>query len=175
MLGKLFLSTVLSFSLVAPALGVTIPMTAKLEAGQVVPPSDSLGFGTATLVFDTVSNILTWSVVVTNVLFATLETDTTINGPAPIGSTAPSLTSVGVGSLKLGSVDLDDICVDAGVCATDLLGSQWYMQVLTEGKPDGEIRGQIIPVLPVPEAAVWWMMATGLLGLAVVGRGVRHS
>lgn len=162
---------IVTFGIAYQADATTIPATSKLEAGQVVPPTTSLGFGTGTLVYDTISHILTWSAVITDVLFDSPEVGSSINGPAAVGFTAPSLVSLGVGSLKLGSVDLDDICLNPTQCESDLLASLWYMEVATEGNPSGEIRGQIVPILPLPEAAVTLMLGAGLLGLAAVGRG----
>jgi hypothetical protein len=156
----------LSLFLALPSAAITIPLTAKLEAGQAVPPTDSLGFGAGTFVYDTVSRILTWAIVVTDVLFDTPETGSAIHGPAAVGFTAPSIHALGIGSLKLGSADLDDICADPLVCEADLLDSLWYVNVTSEEHDAGEIRGQIIPILPIDEPPAWMLLAAGLAGLA---------
>lgn len=161
MLGKLF--PILALALALPAGATTIHLTAKIEAAQAVPPTDSIAFGTGAFVFDDVSHLLTWAIVVTDALFGSPETGSAIHGPAAVGFTAPALAALGVGTLKLGSIDLDDICADPGGCADDLLASLWYVNVTSEEHATGEIRGQILPVSEVPG---WIMLGMGLAGLA---------
>jgi hypothetical protein len=164
------LGSALSLSIAAPSAAITIPLTAKLEAGQAVPPTDSLGFGAGTLVYDTVSRILTWAVVVTDVLFHSPELGAAIHGPASPGATGPSLVPLGIGSLKLGSVDLDDLCADPLACEADLLDSLWYVNVTSEDHASGEVRGQIVPLLALEldEPSAWMLLAAGLVGLVLV-------
>lgn len=161
----LFMLTLLIGS---PVNALTVNLVAAIDEGQVVPPSLSLAFGTGVFQYDTVLNILSNTIVFTDVLLSSPEISATLNGPAPVGVNGPPITNLGLGSLKLGPVDFSLVAscsADPEICEADLLAGQWYVLVSSEDFPDGEIRGQIVPVTPVAEAGTFVMLTLGLIGL----------
>jgi hypothetical protein len=152
--------------LAAPAQAIVIDLTADISGPNVVPPTDSLAFGTGVFEYDDDTNVLTWTILFTASLFETDEVSSEISGPAPEGENADVLVDLGTGQLKQGMTDLDSLAAcsaDAEGCEDDLLAGLWYVTVSTSEHADGEIRGQIIPVASVPEP-----MAMSLL-LAAAG------
>ena len=160
----LFLS-VISF----PAHAVLIDMSATLSGTQEVPPNGSAGTGSATIVFDDVSNELNWDIV-----FSDLSGPATaahFHGPAPVGSNAGVQVDIGavsgLGSPMTGSATISDLQ------EADLLAGLWYINIHTSMFPGGEIRGQVqAQVIPIPAAA--WLLVSGLAGLMAVTRTRRR-
>lgn len=162
---RFIFSALLAVFFAGQTFATPIQLVAKIDSGQVVPPTTSLAFGTGAFVYDAASNILAWAIVVTDALFTSPETSALLHEPAAVGFVGPSISSLGLGSLTFGAVDLDDVCVDASLCEADLLSGLWYAQVSTESYPGGEIRGQI---LPVAEPSI--MLLLGISGLALFDR-----
>lgn len=153
-----------------PAQALVIDLTADIGADQVVPPTDSLAFGTGVFEYDDVENELTWTVLFTDALFDTEETGTTLNGPAGPGSNADVLADAGTGQLKQGMLDLDELAAcsaDAEACEDDLLAGLWYVNVASSEHPDGEIRGQILAAQAVPEPGTLALLAAAGAALLV--------
>jgi hypothetical protein len=139
----------------APAQALVIDLTADIGASQEVPPTDSLAFGTGVFEYDDVSNVLTWTILFTASLFDTDEVGAHIHGPADVGEEADILIDLGLGQLKQGMADLDEVAecsADPEACEADLLAGLWYVNIHSDEHPDGEIRGQILPVVPEPAA-----------------------
>ena len=55
---------------------------------------------------------------------------------------------------------------------TDLQSGRWWVAAVTPAFPDGEIRGQI---MPVPEPDTWVLFLCGATGLALVVRRTFRS
>lgn len=173
---RLLLAALLS-ALATSASATSFDFTAAINAAQVVPPTTSVAFGTGVFSFDDVTNLLSVSIVQTNKLLTGTETQAQIHGPAAVGANAAAIADLPLGSLKLASLDLSLLAACAGGalagCIADLKAGLWYTLTNTAppGFPDGEIRGQIVPVtVRVPEAAKWLMMVLGLTGLAAYRR-----
>ena len=139
-----------------PAQALVIDLTADIDGGQEVPATDSLAFGTGVFTYDDVTNVLDWTILFTAALFDTAESAAHVHGPAGIGEEADILFDLGgTGQLKQGMADLDMVAsctADPEACEDDLLAGLWYVNIHSTEHPDGEIRGQIIPAAPVPEA-----------------------
>lgn len=139
----------------------TFDFTLSLNGGNEVPPTSSTrtGFGSLTLNGSDLDYTINFT--------ATLDTptDVTINGPAGPGSTAPLLFDLGapsfispnppqypwfvtgtINNLTSGQID-------------DLKGGLWYVNLFSSPTtfPNGEIRGQI---MPVPEPSTLAMLGT---------------
>lgn len=149
-----------------PAQALVIDLTADIEGGQEVPPTDSLAFGTGVFEYDDETNELTWTVLFTAALFETNEISAHIHGPAGPGENADILVDLGTGQLKQGMTDLDSVGACSGdpeACESDLLAGLWYVNIHSTEHENGEIRGQILPATAVPEpaAALSLLLAAG--------------
>ena len=152
-----------------PAHAAVINMSATLSGTQEVPPNGSAGTGSATIVFDDVSNELSW-----DILFSDLSGPATaahFHGPAPVGTNAGVQVDIGavsgLNSPMMGSATISD------VQEADLLAGLWYINIHTSMFPGGEIRGQVLAqAVPIPAAA--WLLVSGLTGLMAVARTRRR-
>ena len=114
-----------------------VKMSAKLDAAQEVPPTDSKGTGTADLTYDTETKKLEWTVE-----YSGLTGDAVaghIHGPAAAGENAGVAVPF-EGSLASpikGSATLTD------AQAADLEAGKYYVNIHTAAHKDGEIRGQV--------------------------------
>ena len=135
-----------------------INMFASLEAGQEVPPTASAGSGTGVVIFDDVSNLLSWDIDFGGLTGPAIGAH--FHGPAAPGVNAGVQVDIGavsgLSSPMLGSATITDSQ------ETQLLSGLWYINIHTETYSGGEIRGQV-QVVPVPAAA--WLMLGGLAGL----------
>jgi len=94
----------------------------------------------------------------------------TINGPAPVGSTAPVLfrlnpyvvTPPDPWAGDLGGVDTSGTLTLSAGQKDELLAGLWYVNLPSAYYPNGELRGQI---QLVPEPATWAMFGLGTAAL----------
>lgn len=174
-----------------PAHAATIVLTTNLSGANEVPPRATAGFGTATVTFDDVTNILD-----IQSSFAGLTGTTTMAhihccaGPGangPVATTVPSFPGfpLGVTSGAFSeTLDLTNptsfnpafITSSGGTVlgvrnalVAGLLGGQTYLNIHTTVFPGGEIRGQLLAA--VPEPATWGMM---LAGFGAIGYALRR-
>ncbi len=113
-------------------------MTAALSGSNEVPPVTTNGSGSAEVMFNTQSNLLSWTVTYSGL--SGPATAAHFHGPADRGVNAGvvvpltgSLTSPVKGEATL-----------AAAQAADLSAGKWYLNIHTSANPGGEIRGQVM-------------------------------
>ena len=135
-----------------------------LDSWQEVPTVDTTGTGTGTATLDTASLQFDW-----NIAFTNLEgtpTEANFYAPAPVCQTGAVVVTLPFQSPIIGSTTITQQQAD------DILAGLWYVNILTDLHPEGEIRGQVEPepipdpfptVIPVGDIAVRLTpVATGL-------------
>ena len=132
------LAVALAFSAMASANAATIPLRAWLNGAQV--PLAIGGTGLGTVSFDTVTKVLTWSVTYSGLSGAC--TASHFHGPASAGVNASPVVGMTCSASPLtGSSTALTPTEEA-----QLLSGQWYINIHTGANPNGEIRGQVLPV-----------------------------
>lgn len=165
----------------APAQAALITLTSSLDGAQEVPQlgqASTGSFGSANLVFDDITNILSW--VINFDLSTGPATAAHFHGPTNIGDAAgpginsqvrisiPDIAGSSIGSV-IGSFDLDGLVNPANNSAK-LLSGLWYINIHTTTFPSGELRGQ---VLPVSEPGMFSLFSLGLI--LAMGLGKRKK
>ena len=151
----------------SPANAATIDLTASMDCAQADAGNGTCqlggsGTGTAIILFDTDTNVLSW-----NISWSGLSAPATFlhfHGPALPHQNAGVMVDIGVGANPaIGAAALTD------QQEADLLNELWYVNLHTLSFPGGEIRGQVT-VVPEPSAGL--LLALGLGGLALQRRRV---
>ncbi len=145
----------------------TVALEATLDGAQANAGggTGSSGTGFAQMTLDTNSLLFNWNASWSGLSGA--ATAAHFHGPA--SPTQNAGVQVGIdhtSNPSIGSTTLSQ------AQANDLLAGLWYLNIHTATNPGGEIRGQV-QVVPLP--AAFWLLATGLLGLAGVGRRTRRD
>lgn len=118
----------------------TEKLTARIGGREETPQLTSSRGGLAAFTYDRASRTLGWRVEhnVTN------ATAAHIHGPGAPGVAAAVLFNIGATNPAVGSTVLTP------VQERDLLRGLYYVNVHTTNNPGGEIRGQVLPIEPVP-------------------------
>ena len=137
-LSFVFLFGIISSSAV-PAYAAVSSCSASLDGSQEVPPVVTNGTGSATVIFDSSNNQLSWSIE-----FSGLSGPATaahFHGPAAAGANAG--VQVNIGNISGLASPMNGSAVLTAEQASSLLAGQMYINIHTESNPDGEIRGQV--------------------------------
>lgn len=164
---RLALAAALAAILAGPlaANATIISLSSVIDGAQETPVVVTPATGSATLTYDDVSNLLSWTISYSGLIGT--SSNAHFHGPAAIG--------VGPAGVQLGipfTAGLtSDTLIGSGTLTatqeTQLLAGLWYINIHSTFRPGGEIRGQ---VLVVPEPLSGALLALGLGGLAVAGR-----
>ncbi|MBI3197034.1 MAG: CHRD domain-containing protein [Rhodospirillales bacterium] len=116
---------------------------ATLNGASEVPPTDSRGSGYFAAVYRPSTKVLEYRLNL--VRLSGPVTMAYLQGPAAPGENAPRVVPIDIPFYA------DRSTIDDGVTLTEqqageVLAGRWYVNVMTEKYPDGEIRGQILPL-----------------------------
>ena len=133
-----------------------------LSAAQEVPPNGSPATGQGTVDYDTVTDLLSWSV-----------TYSDLSGPPTAAFFhGPALPTQNAGVVVPMSPDPSPIAGSTTISdpqGADLLNDLWYVNIHTSAFPGGEIRGQVVGfALSRGDEAVPEPAGLGLIGLALL-------
>jgi hypothetical protein len=132
-----FVFIVVTISL--PGQASIIKLTANIDGAQANAGSGtgSPGSGSASMLFDDVSNIFSWDIswsgLIGNVTVAHFHGPASPNQNAGVQVPIDTLFNPTSGSAMISTVQ-----------ATDLLAGLWYVNIHTDISPGGEIRGQVV-------------------------------
>ena len=151
--------------LAAPVGAATVNLFATIDGSQEFPATPSPATGTGTIVYDDVTNLLSWDIAYTAGTMIGTPTVSHFHGPAPVGSNAGVQVDIvansggSIASPMIGSATITQ------AQEADLLGGLWYINIHSTAYPGGGIRGQVVPI----PAAVW-LFGSGLLGMIGIAR-----
>lgn len=116
-------------------------LRATLGGAYAVPPTRSRGSGYFEAVYRPSTKVLEYRVVLSGL--SGPITMGYLHGPAGLGENAQQIAPI--------NIPIYDYTVWDGVTLTEeqaaqILAGQWYVNVMTLQYPDGEIRGQILPL-----------------------------
>ena len=116
----------------------TAVLSAKLSASQEVPPTQSMGEGTAKVWYNKQTNGLRWKVDYSGLTGP--ATAGHFHGPAQPGSNAAVVVPF---KAPLASPTIEGETVITAAQGEDLMAGRWYINIHTAKNPGGEIRGQV--------------------------------
>jgi hypothetical protein len=188
-LSKLFLTAVL---LCTPAEAALLGYSVILTGPQESPPNASPGFGSGTVVINTLTNMMTLHVDFTGLLGTTTAshihsaTAVPFTGTAGVATTTPSFAGFPLGVTSgtfTNTIDLTQassynpafVTANGGTTATaeaallaGIAAGEAYWNIHTSVVPGGEIRGFL--VADAPEPGTLGIAAGALLGLFAIRR-----
>ncbi|MCW5929948.1 MAG: CHRD domain-containing protein, partial [Chitinophagaceae bacterium] len=116
----------------------TATHVASLANDNVIPPVETTAGGTAWLFLDAATHTLSWTVEYAGLTGP--ATAASFHGPAGAAANAPAVLGLGVQNPIQGNAQL------TAEQAAQLDAGQWYISLSTGNNPEGEIRGQVLPV-----------------------------
>lgn len=115
-----------------------VAFSGKLSASEEVPPGTSTGTGLLKAIFDTQSNVLTWTVTYSGLTGPVVAGH--FHGPALLGQNA------GVALGFSGSMDspIKGSATLTPAQAADFMSGKWYVNLHTAANKGGEVRAQAL-------------------------------
>ena len=123
-----------------------VPQTrfrAALDGANEVPPVDTRGSGYFEAVYRPSTKVLEYRLNL--VALSSPMVMGYLHGPAAPGQNVPKVAPINIPIYYYGSGVWDGVTLTREQAAQVVAG-QWYVNIRTIGHPDGEIRGQILPV-----------------------------
>jgi hypothetical protein len=142
LIGLLLTTGGCSFYMGEPRLPKT-DFRATLNGASEVPPTDTRGTGYFAAVYRPSTKVLEYRLNVVGL--SGPVTMAYLHGPAPAGENAQKVAPINVPFYADRSTIDDGVTLTEGQAA-EVLAGRWYVNVMTEKFPDGEIRGQILPL-----------------------------
>lgn len=136
-----------------------------INGAQEVPASGSPGVGSAIAIYDNVSGAMTINGTYSGLTSAVVASH--LHGFAPAGSNNSVLFNLTNTGGTSGTISASNFIPVAN--AALVLGGQTYINIHTVQFPGGEIRGQLVNPVQIPEPTT-----LGLLGLGVCGMTLRR-
>ncbi|MDI1285120.1 MAG: CHRD domain-containing protein [Reyranella sp.] len=116
---------------------------ATLNGASEVPPTDTKGTGYFSAVYRPSTKVLEYRLNVVGL--SGPVTMAYLHGPAAAGENAQQVAPINVPFYADRSTVDDGVTLTEGQAA-EVLAGRWYVNVMTGKFPDGEIRGQILPL-----------------------------
>jgi hypothetical protein len=116
---------------------------AALDGANEVPPVDTRGSGYFDAVYRPSTKVLEYRLNVVGLTSPMVMGY--LHGPAAPGENVPKVSPINIPIYYYGSGVWDGVTLTSEQAAQVVAG-QWYVNVMTTDHPDGEIRGQIMPV-----------------------------
>jgi len=126
-----------------------LAFTSLLNGGQEVPETNSNAFGVVFMTLEQDVGILSYSITYTDDKLVGTETATHFHAPANPDETAPVVFTVSPDVSPLGSPKNGSVGPLTKKQINDLKKGLFYLNIHSSAFPDGEIRGQVIPVSKV--------------------------
>lgn len=142
LLGLLLTAGGCSFYMGEPKLPKT-DFRATLNGASEVPPTDTRGTGYFAAVYRPSTKVLEYRLNVVGL--SGPVTIAYLQGPAGPGENAEKVVPIDGPLYRDRSSIWDGVTLTEGQAA-EVLAGRWYVNVMTEKFPDGEIRGQILPL-----------------------------
>lgn len=140
--GLLLLASGCSFNMGEPNLPKT-EFRADLSGAREVPVTDSKGTGYFTAVYRPSTKVLEYRINLVGLSGPVRQAG--LYGPAAPDQNAVQVVPIDVPFYADRSTVNDGVTLTPQQ-ASEVLAGRWYVNVMTEKYPDGEIRGQIIPL-----------------------------
>lgn len=156
----ILVAVVCASSFTSTANAMMYSYSSTLNGTNEVPPNASPGSGLVSGTYDDVTNLLTWTLVWSDLVAPATAAHfhhaaAGVNGPVQVTIGVPPATSGTVSS----SFNITQLM------EPDLLAGDWYVNIHTSIYPGGEIRGQVTLTpdqTPVPEPASVLLLGAGL-------------
>lgn len=126
-----------------------LAFTALLNGGQEVPETTSNAFGVVFMTLKKGEGILSYSITFTNDKLVGTETSAHFHAPANPSETAPVVFTVSPDVSPLGSPKTGSVGPLTNDQINDLTKGLFYLNIHSSAFPEGEIRGQVLPVSKV--------------------------
>jgi hypothetical protein len=145
----------------AGAQGAVLPWTSFLDGLQEVPAVPTPATGTGSGTYDTDTNLITWTISFVDLVAP--MTNSHFHGPAAPGVSAGVQVPIPFTAGVMADTLIDSATI-TDAQEEQLLAGLWYINIHSEFRPGGEIRGQ---VNVVPEPGTYALFGGAIAALAI--------